>query len=454
MAEGAHRRSLASRLAATFVGVAVLSTLLMVGIVVLTSRHESSSVASSTRTQTARSAAEALARAYTVAGGDWAAVDPRAAGAIAADARAGLVVRDADGRVVATTTPSGAVRPGGGRLPGGPQAKTATAPVLVAGRQVGTVQARFAGTGLTAGERRVRDTLVRNAIIAAVLAALVALAAAAYVTRLLQRPLGRLAGAARALAAGDDAARVAAPDAPGELGEVAVAFDQMADTLAAQQRARVELLSDLAHELRTPVTVLRGTLEEVVDEERPVEPARLAGLAEEVLRLQRLVEDLWAVADSEPAFVQLERAEVDLADVVSVAVAAMEPRAREAGVEVRVASSPAPLVGDRRRLRQIVDNLLLNALKFAADGRVVDVEAGLVEDDVRLEVADRGPGIPEDERAHVFDRFWRGSDAAGVGGTGVGLAVVKRLTEAHGGRVSVHAREGGGTRFVVVIPAA
>lgn len=452
------RGSLAARIALAFVLVGLGSAAIVVIVVALTSRSETSSVVRGSRAEAAGSVRSALAAAYTAAGGDWQQADLATAVRRASAARAALIVRDRGGEIVAVSTPSGQQVVGsasGGRrqlpLTG---AASERVQVRVGSRRVGSAELRFAGTELTRGERRLRDALVRNAILAALATALLALAVAAFVTRRLRGPLRRLAGAARALESGDADARVDDPRAPGELGEVAVAFDHMADALSRQHDARAAMLSDLAHELRTPLTILRGSLEELLDGDAVADPEELSSLQDEVLRLERLTADVWALSESEPSFLRLDTARVDLGDVVARAADALRQQADAAGVALRVSGRDVVVEGDARRLGQIAANLLTNALKFTPPGGTVDAAVSGADGWAHLVVADTGAGIPPDELPHVFDRFWRGRDAQGVSGTGVGLAVVQRLVQAHGGTVTAQSPPGGGARFTVRIPLA
>lgn len=446
-----RRGSLAVRIALAFVFVGLTSAIIVAGTVALTSRSQTSALTTTTRHRVAASVRSALGAAYRAAG-DWQQADLTAAARRSSATHAGLVVRDRRDAIVAVFSPTGQATPGAG-VPR-ERVATETIGIRVGGRQVGTAQLRFAGSGLSRGERHLRDALVRSAIRASLAAALIALLTAAFVTRRIRGPLRRLAGAARGLESGDERARVADPRAPGELGEVAVAFDHMADTLADQRRERAAMLSDLAHELRTPLTILRGSLEELLDGDTVPDPPQLTSLQEEVLRLERLTNDIWALSESEPSFLTLDLARVDLLTVAGDAATALQPRARSAGLTLTVTGHETVILGDRLRLGQVAANLLTNAIKFTPEGGAVAVDVGTVDGCAQMTVTDTGPGIPADELPHLFERFWRGRSAQTVSGTGIGLAVVKRLAEAHGGTVTADSQPAPGARFVVRIPIA
>lgn len=438
------------RLAVAFVGVALLAVAVLTTLVIVTTTRETSSLAASERDAAAASAARALAAAYAAAD-RWGDADLAPARDVAERAGARLVVRDASGAIVAGPGP-GSGRGGGGGAPGG--AAVSSAPVEVDGEVVGSAQLRVPGSGLSRAEQRLRDRLVSVALLGAGLAAAVALVVAVLIARRLTRPLDRLALAAGRLAAGDASARAGIADAPGELGAVGRAFDEMAGALDSRDAARRALLADLAHELRTPLTILRADCEALVDGVEPAVPERLAALHDEILRLERLVSDLETLAAAESAFLRLETAPVDLAAVGAAACARMGARAAAEGIALVTRLEPALARGDPRRLDQVADNLLTNALKFTPPGGRVTVSTTRRGDDAVLAVRDTGRGIPADELPHVFERFWRGGTSADVSGRGIGLAVVRELVDAHHGRVTASSPPGGGTLMEVVLPAA
>jgi signal transduction histidine kinase len=265
------------------------------------------------------------------------------------------------------------------------------------------------------------------------------------------RPLRRLIDAVRRLGAGDRSAR-ANLAAPGELGELGSAVDRMAASLEREDELRRALTADVAHELRTPVTILAAQCEAILD--GVVEPTQehLSSLYEEVLRLGRVIEDLEALAAAEAAGLRLERAPVELDGVVRRATELLSPQFDAAEVEMQTHLVPAVVEGDEQRLAQIARNLLVNALKFTPAGGRVEVEVAVSNGTARLAVSDTGAGIGTDELPHVFERFWRGEGARGTAGSGVGLAVVDELVRAHGGRVTVRSEAGRGSTFTVELP--
>lgn len=332
-------------------------------------------------------------------------------------------------------------------------ARTVTVPVLVDGERVGTVTLRFP-EGLGVAERNFESRLRWMVVIAAALATVLAVAVALFVARRVGGPVDRLIGAVRRIETGDLSARAESARAPGELGELASSFDRMAAALAREDELRRVLVADVAHEIRTPVTILQASLEQMVDGTVEAEPQTLSSLHDEVLRLGRVVADLESLAQAQAARLEMRVHPVDLAQVTGEALGRLEASFGDADLQADRELAPVAVMGDPARLGQVVTNLLTNALKFTpAGGRVlvtVDRWDGLA----RLQVEDTGPGIPAEELDHVFDRFWRGSAGRSAGGSGVGLAVVAELVRAHGGRVDVASAPGRGARFTVLIPQA
>jgi two-component system, OmpR family, sensor histidine kinase BaeS len=285
------------------------------------------------------------------------------------------------------------------------------------------------------------------------LAALAALLAALAVSRRLARPLVALIGAADAMRRGSREVRVGPlPGSPRELQDLAETFDAMADSLNRQEELRRALVSDVAHELRTPVAILQANLEALVDGVVEHTPAQTESLHEEVLRLGERVEDLQALARADAASFGMHVTSVDLARVAAGALEQLAGHVSTAGVDIRADLVPTAVPGDPTRLHQVVTNLLVNAFKFTPSGGRVEVEVTPGPDCARLVVRDTGVGIAPDDLPHVFERFRRGSRTADVPGSGIGLAIVAQLVAAHGGTVGIDSTPGAGTTVTVQLP--
>jgi signal transduction histidine kinase len=218
-----------------------------------------------------------------------------------------------------------------------------------------------------------------------------------------------------------------------------------------------EFVASVSHELRTPLTSISGYLELVLEagELSDEQEQFLAVVGRNADRLLRLVGDLLFVAQLKSSTVVLERAPVDLTELVGSAVQSVAPLAQDRGIELTLACDALPpLEGDAGRLGQVIDNLLTNALKFTPSGGRVEVLGSKRDNIVRLEVRDTGMGISAEDQQHLFERFFRTSEAQteAIQGTGLGLSIVVAIVEAHGGSVEVESDLGVGTTFTVVLP--
>ena len=264
------------------------------------------------------------------------------------------------------------------------------------------------------------------------------------------RPLRRMAAAARRAGDGDLAARVPYRRHD-EVGELARAFNRMADRRQRLEEARRRMVSDVSHELRTPLTTVRGWLEAAQDGLVETDGDLIASLHEETLQLQRLVADLHDLALGDAGELRLAPVAIDLADLLGQVASAFGQASRSAGVSLVVDSEPGGVVqADPTRLRQALDNLVSNALRYTPGGGTITLRGRTGE----VEVSDTGSGIPRDELPHVFERFRRVDETRSrvTGGSGLGLAIVRQIAEAHGGSVDIESCLGHGTTVRVRLP--
>lgn len=326
-------------------------------------------------------------------------------------------------------------------------------PIVVDGRTVGTATLLFVGRDEPDAATAFRETLLPRLVLGAAAAGVVALLVTGFVTAWLTRPLRRLTRDVDGLRAGaPPAAQDDRPSGPGEIRVLRDALDTMAEDLRRQERLRRALVADVGHELRTPVTILLAELEAMREGVLATEPAQIDSLHEEAQRIARLVEDVGSIADAEASGFALERRHLDLATLTRDALQGIAVSLEEADLSLVTALEPVRVEGDPRRLEQVVRNLLTNAAKFAPAGSTIEVHVRAAGTDAVAEVLDRGPGFPADELPHVFERFWRGSQAGRTGGSGIGLAVVAEVVAAHGGTVAAANRTGGGARLTVRLP--
>jgi signal transduction histidine kinase len=269
-------------------------------------------------------------------------------------------------------------------------------------------------------------------------------------------PLREMTAAARAMARGDYTRRVRATSRD-EVGQLAVAFNQMAADLASADQQRRELIANVSHELRTPISALQGVLENIVDGVAAADPETLRKALTQTERLGRLVTELLDLSRIDAGVLALDRSTFPVADLLAdvVAEAEVAAAAAERKVVFRTEVHPpeATVYADRERLYQVVVNLLDNAVRHGPADGLVTVSAVAEAGRVVIEVADEGPGIPVEQRNRVFERFTRGDRSTG-GGTGLGLAIARWVVELHHGTISVVDQEpAAGCRIRVDLPA-
>jgi signal transduction histidine kinase len=264
------------------------------------------------------------------------------------------------------------------------------------------------------------------------------------------RPLAGLAEAADRVAHGDYGVRVD----EGGLGQVrglAHAFNAMAERIQTQDRLRRDLLADVTHELRTPLTILQGSLEGLLEGVYPRDDTRLQALLDETELMARLVDDLRILALSESGVLVLQKEPTDLTGLATETAAAFQGRAEAAGVSLTVETSPdLPTVElDAARIRQVLSNLIVNALRFTPSGGQIRLSCARTSEGVVFNVTDTGAGIPPEALPHIFERFYKSRDS---GGTGLGLAIARNLVTAHGGSIHVQSAPGQGASIWFELP--
>lgn len=275
-------------------------------------------------------------------------------------------------------------------------------------------------------------------------------AVAVWAVRRVAGPVGDVMDAADRVAGGDHEARVE-ERGPRETRMLARAFNEMTERLRTAEGQRRNLLADLAHELRTPLSVIRGNVEGILDGVYGADRAHLEPVLEESRVMSRLLDDLETLSTAEAGALRLYREPVDPGDLVDEAVAAFGPSAADAGItlEPRIAEGLPDIQVDRIRIGQVLANLLSNSVRHTPPGGSVVVAAVGIEDRVAFSVTDSGPGIPADDLPHIFDRFVKTADS---GGAGLGLAIARSLVEAHSGEITASSEPGKGTTIRFILP--
>ncbi|MEV0901981.1 ATP-binding protein [Actinoplanes sp. NPDC049802] len=299
------------------------------------------------------------------------------------------------------------------------------------------------------------DGLQRPGVLGAIALLLAAAVGTALIARRVSRPVRLLTGASLQLAAGRLDVRVPT-SGQDELARLSGAFNAMAEALQRSEERQRRLVADVAHELRTPLSNLRGYLEGLADGVVEPSPELFASLHEETLLQRRILDDLQMLALAEAGALGYAPIPVDLPELVETTVTAHRAVAQNAGVELVVdAPHPLEVYADPDRTRQVIGNLLTNAIRYTdAGGRV---EMTVVRDgpEAVLTVRDTGVGMSADEVSRVFDRFWRADPARqrATGGSGLGLTIVRRIVADQGGEVTASSEPGLGTTFTVRLPA-
>jgi two-component system, OmpR family, sensor histidine kinase BaeS len=310
---------------------------------------------------------------------------------------------------------------------------------------------------------RVQSAQWRGLVYGLALAVIASGALAWWLARGIARPIAAVGAAASRVGSGDLEARVAPTDstfgAATEVDELTEGFNRMAETLERNERERKALVADVAHELRTPITAMTLRLEALRDGLVPFEAVEVERLARQTALLHRLVEDLRTLSLADAGRLTLRRDPVDVVQLVRDACEAFAPLARPKGVSVALVAADDPattITGDADRLRQVLTNLLDNALRASPEGGAITLELAPQPGGVIVTVRDEGPGFTDADLPHVFERFRQGEEGRRDlrGHTGLGLAIVRALVGLHGGDVAARNSAGGGAEVSVRLPGA
>jgi signal transduction histidine kinase len=307
----------------------------------------------------------------------------------------------------------------------------------------------------TGASGRFLSGLLRSVALAILASTALSLVLALALSIRITRPLAALDRAVRRVAAGDLSPLVPV-SGTGEIASLSASFNAMTAELGRLEEAKRRIIADSAHELRTPVTLIRGSLEAMLDGVYPLDEAGIRGVHEETLRLSRLIDTLRELETIDSGRLKLEMAEADLGAMAAKAAALFKARAGEKSIALETVPPGSPVVArvDPLRFGEVVYNLIDNAMKYSPRGGRVELRVGLEGGRPALRVEDSGPGIPAAERERVFERFYRTdkSRAQDSGGRGLGLSIAFEIVKAHGGTIEVGQSALGGAAFVVRLP--
>ena len=300
------------------------------------------------------------------------------------------------------------------------------------------------------------NSLNRLLLLIALAALACAVSIGLFMARRITEPLARVVAATRRIADGNRDVFITRRTRVRELDGISAAVNDLSRALGEQESIRRRLTADVAHELRTPLSTLQSHLEALIDGVWEPDQARLAGLHEEILRINRLVADLENLAQYDSDAVSLHRADTDITALAAGIVRNHESQFREKGVTLRlVAGAAGPVLAvDPDKLSQAVINLLSNALKFTPAGGAVEVQVAPGAPGVEIRVTDTGIGMDAKDLPMIFERFYRAdsSRSRATGGSGIGLSIVKAIIEAHGGSIHAASEPGKGSEFVITLP--
>jgi two-component system, OmpR family, sensor kinase len=357
-----------------------------------------------------------------------------------------FVLTDPQGRVIARSRDD---------APIAPSTQTAS-PIQVGGTVVGMVQMTSPGPGgqdgLSPGMQQMLTAMTRSLWLAGGVAIVAGTLVSVLLARRIAAPLRQVARAAHRIAAGDLAQEVV-PSGGAEVQEVSAAFNQMSTSLQQMEQSRRHLLADVAHELRTPISVLQGNLGAMLDAVYPLSHAEIATVYNQVLLLNRLVTDVRDLAQAEVGQLRVDCQPTDLAALATQLTALFTEVGASQDVTVQAVGPETlpPVLADSARVQQIISNLLTNALRHTPAGGTVTVTVTDGGDGVTVAVRDTGCGIAAADVPHVFDRYWRAAPGSGHS-SGLGLAIARQLVLAHAGRIGVESTQGQGSCFWFTLP--
>ena len=329
----------------------------------------------------------------------------------------------------------------------------ASAPIMVDGEKVGTVLVRVPGseTLLTKFDEDFRDKSYNAMIFAAVIALIIAMVMGAIFARTIAAPVKKITNAAKALKEGDYSARTGMTGSD-EIARLGNMFDLMADSVESNRKLERRLVTDVAHELRTPLMAIQSTVEAMIDGVFKPDAERLETLNSEVQRLSRLVDALLKLSRLESRTKPIEQKKVDLTEMLSSVVQTHQAYIHDAGLNLEFEYDPHVYVfGDADLLRQATANLISNAVRYTPEGGTITIMARKGDLMGQIVVKDTGIGLTPEEAKLVFQRADSGR-ARATGGLGIGLSVVKEIVEQHNGWVRVEGRPNEGACFTIYIP--
>ncbi len=327
--------------------------------------------------------------------------------------------------------------------------------IVINGEHVGTVIAASSAGILNSFQQAYLNNVNLLILVGGILAILGAVGWGTWMSVRIVRPVKALSQASLKLAGGDYSQRIEILS-DDELGEMTKAFNQMADDLERQEMLRRRSLADVAHELRTPLSVLQIDLESIEDGIIEADEEAIQHLQLEVATLRNLVEDLRILSLADAGELKLEFQPVEVNGIIKVNARRIERSACEKGIRLvlDLTQEEQMVLGDEQRLSQVLLNLLSNALHFTPKGGTIEAGSKKIDQRVQIWVKDTGEGVSPNDLPHIFERLYRSdrARARGNGGSGLGLSIARSLVETHGGKIWVESETGQGSQFIIELP--
>ena len=329
-------------------------------------------------------------------------------------------------------------------------------PAVVNGKEVGTITVGYYGPYyFNEADLQFLNSLNRILLIAGALSLGACVLLGAYLARRLSKPITDVIATTTKIAEGNYSDRLSHAENTAELVALSHSVNSLAASLESQENLRKRLTADVAHELRTPLTTLQSTVEAMLDGVWMADETHLSSLREEILRLNKLVDELSTLSRFESESLKLELEPLDLQEIAAQTTLKFENIARQKGVLLSISGTTAVALADRDKIGQVLINLLHNALKFTPSGGTVSIETSVEDGHALLTVKDTGCGIAPEHLPFIFERFYRAdpSRARETGGSGIGLAIAMAIARAHGGEIHVRSTVGQGSEFALSLPA-
>ncbi len=328
-------------------------------------------------------------------------------------------------------------------------------PITANNVQVGSVEIGIYGPYyLSDNELTFLNTLNKMLLGVALFSMLLALVIGAFMAKRIATPISRVIATAQQISQGYFKDRIVEESNTTEIGQLTSTINNLAETLETQENLRKRLTADVAHELRTPLATLQSHMEAMIDGIWQPDNERLTGCHEEIMRISRMVGDLEQLARHERDNLQLHKTSFDLTQLTQQILQNFEPDFRQKGIGTSFRGDQTELKADRDKVSQVIINLVANALKYTSSGGLVEICVLVNAQQVELTVQDNGSGIAEEDLPYIFERFYRADKSRNrlTGGSGIGLAIVKAIIEAHQGDIRVESKLGQGTEFIVSFP--